>query len=192
MSIIASFRRCIAFASLLCACTAAQVLAADASLEARVQVLEDREAIRSLLLDYGRHLDNRDWQAFAALFAADGGTWNGGMGVARGRQDIVDMMVGTIGNDNQGTGGSGLSNLHLLGNEFIDVEGDNATALSKWVFIMTAATGGPDVVFVGHYADTLIRENGVWRFRERVVHGDIMRASTAAELNQSSPSATQP
>lgn len=186
------FATLIAGAGLCLALVSQPLLAADAALEARVQVLEDRESIRSLLLDYGRHLDNRDWDAFAALFARNGGTWNGGMGIARGAQEIREMMISTIGTDNSGVNGSGLSNLHLLGNEFIDVQGDSATALSKWIFIMTAPQGGPDVVFVGHYSDQLIREDGSWRFRERVVHGDIMRTTTINELNQGVTPPAQP
>lgn len=134
--------------------------ATDESLAARIQVLEDKEAIRTLLLNYGRYLDARDWEAYARLFATDGGTWNGGMGVARGYDAILQMMTSTIGEANTGATGSGLSNLHLLGNEFIHVNGDTATALSKWVFVMTAADGGPDMVYVGHYEDDLVRENG--------------------------------
>src|SRR5690606_7714837 len=116
--------------------TAGSLHAADGSLESRLQVLEDKEAIRNLLLDYGRHLDNRNWEAFAELFAEDGGTWDGGMGVARGYEQIRNMMINSIGSDNVGTGGTGLSNLHLLGNETISVDGDSATAHSKWVFVM--------------------------------------------------------
>jgi hypothetical protein len=153
------------------------------TLEQRLVILEDKEAIRTLLLDYGRHLDNRDWDAFAALFASEGGTWNGGMGIASGPGQIKDMMVSTIGMENAGANGSGLSNLHLLGNEFIEVSGNTATALSKWVFFMTAVDGGPEAVFLGHYADELIKIEGKWKFRERVVHGDIMRPSTVEGLN---------
>jgi SnoaL-like domain len=155
--------------------------AADESLEKRIQVLEDKEAIRALLLNYGRFLDARDWEAYAGLFAADGGTWNGGMGIAKGHDEILQMMTSTI-----GANGSGLSNLHLLGNEFIDVNGDTATALSKWVFVMTAAEGGPDVVYVGHYEDELVRENGAWKFILRTVSGDITRQVTLPGLDNDS------
>jgi hypothetical protein len=161
--------------------------AAESTLEARLQVLEDKEAIRTLLLNYGRHLDERNWDAYAALFAADGGTWNGGMGIARGRDEILRMMTSTIGADNVGAGGTGLSNLHLLGNEFIAVNGDTATALSKWVFVMTAADGGPEMVFVGHYDDELVRENGAWKFKLRTVTGDITRPVTLPGLQTATP-----
>jgi hypothetical protein len=41
----------------------------DTSVEARLQALEDKEAIRSLLIDYGRALDSRDFKAYGELFA---------------------------------------------------------------------------------------------------------------------------
>jgi hypothetical protein len=160
--------------------------AADESLEKRIQVLEDKEAIRTLLLNYGRFLDARDWEAYASLFATDGGTWNGGMGVAKGYDEILQMMTSTIGTENIGANGSGVSNMHILGNEFITVDGDTASALSKWVFVMTAADGGPDVVFIGHYDDELIRENGIWKFKLRTVTGDITRPVTLPGLDNES------
>lgn len=149
--------------------------AADATLEQRLQVLEDKEAIRTLLIDYGRFVDDRNWEAFADLFATQGGTWNGGMGVATGREAIIEMMRTTIEATNRNAAGNGYSNLHLLGNEQIDVDGDHATALSKWVFVMTGADNGPDVTFIGRYQDRFVRENGSWKFQERIVHGDIAK-----------------
>jgi hypothetical protein len=155
----------------------------EASVEARLHVLEAREEIRTLLFSYGRHVDDRNWEAFADLFATDGGTWNGGMGIARGRAEIIQMMSSTIGTTpNVGASGSGLSNVHLLGNEIIAVDGDTATSLSKWVFVMTAANG-PDVVYVGRYEDEFVRENGAWKFKLRTVTGDITRPGPVPSLD---------
>lgn len=152
------------------------LLAAETSIEARLHVLEAKEAIRTLLFNYGRYVDDRNWEAFANLFAENGGTWNGGMGIARGHDEIVQMMSSTLGTaNNVGAGGSGLSNIHLLGNEIITVDGDSATSLSKWVFVMTAEDNGPDVVFVGRYEDEFVRENGEWKFKLRTVTSDIAR-----------------
>src|SRR5690606_40696278 len=53
------------------------------SLAARIQVLEDREAIRALILAYGEAHDRRDYRTLANLFAANG-EWIGGLGSARG------------------------------------------------------------------------------------------------------------
>lgn len=145
------------------------------TMEQRLTRLEDIEAIRTLLHSYGRYVDERNWPAFSQLFSSDGGTWNGGMGIAEGRAAIIHMMESTMGSDNTAANGVGVSNLHLISNEFITVDGNTGTALSKWVFVMTAESGGPDPVFVGHYEDELIKENGVWLFKYRTVFSDIMQ-----------------
>ena len=60
---------------------AAEGAAGAKSLEQRVRELEDREAIRELLVVYGRYLDNKDLAGYSKLFAKDG-TWTGGIGTA--------------------------------------------------------------------------------------------------------------
>ena len=135
-------------------------------IETRLQVLEDKEAIRDLLVEYGRTLDARDFKAFSELFARDAGEWNGGMGVARGPEAIRNLMEKTI------TGKPG-ANFHIFNNEMIDVNGDRATALSKWMFIVQGKDGRPQAVYLGHYNDTLIKEDGRWKFLLRKVTSDI-------------------
>ena len=146
------------------------------SVEERLTRLEDINAVRTLLHSYGRYVDDRNWQAFSELFAEDDGTWDGGMGVAAGRDSIIEMMSATMPADNVGAGGQGRSNLHLLGNEFITVKGNTGSAVSKWVFVMTAETGGPEMVYVGTYTDELVKEGDDWKFQKRTVTGDIMQA----------------
>ena len=77
------------------------------SLAARVQVLEDREAIRALILAYGQAHDHRDYKTFASLFAANG-EWVGGLGSAKGPEAIFALMDKTIGH-NPLPNGSGTS-----------------------------------------------------------------------------------
>ena len=79
-------------------------------LEARLKLLEDREEIRLLLLDYGRHLDSRDLKSYAGLFAMDG-EWVGGFGTVKGRDAIQAFME-----KNMGTGPNTANNYHLLSN----------------------------------------------------------------------------
>ena len=142
----------------------------DTDLAARLQVLEDREAIRELLIEYGRTLDERDFEAFSKLFSSNGGEWNGGMGVARGPAEIREMMENTIGRN---TLGINAPNFHIFNNETIEVDGDTATAVSKWSFIVQGDDQRPQWVYLGHYHDKLVRENGIWKFRQRVVTGAI-------------------
>src|SRR5262245_32738035 len=68
------------------------------AIAARVQVLEDREAIRALILAYGQAHDHRDYRTFSNLFASNG-EWVGGLGSAKGPQAIFELMDKTIGHN---------------------------------------------------------------------------------------------
>jgi len=138
--------------------------------ESRLRVLEDREAIRALLVEYGRTLDARDFKGFSELFASGVGEWNGGMGVARGPESIRKLMEQTIGNNTSGTNSP---NFHIFSNETINMNGDRATALSKWAFVVQGNDGRPQWVYLGHYDDIFLREEGRWKFLQRKVTSDI-------------------
>ena len=146
--------------------TEAQDLAA---LAARVQVLEDREDIRELILAYGRAHDGRDYRAFAALFAREG-EWVGGLGSAKGPEAIFELMDRTIGHNPQPQGSG---TFHVLTNEQIEIDGDRASATTKWIYITPGDDGAPRTVFLGHYDDLFIRENGEWKFLRREAPVDI-------------------
>ena len=145
------------------------VLAAqnDASVASRLQRLEDIEEIRTVLLDYGRFLDSRDLAAYSRLFATDG-EWVGGFGSAKGPAGILEFMQ-----KNLGTGPNRNNSYHILSNFEIEVKGDTATAWSRWTFIIPAADGKPVISQAGRYDDTLVRENGRWRFKRRTASNDI-------------------
>ncbi|MBN2243665.1 MAG: nuclear transport factor 2 family protein [Acidobacteria bacterium] len=138
----------------------------------RLKDLEDREEIRRLLIDYGRFLDRRDFESFALLFAENEGEWVGGMGKARGRDAIRRLMEETIGT---GTAKDAPGSYHLFTNDRIDLDGDRAVASTRWIFVVQNGAGRPEPFYLGHYEDTLARENGKWRFLRRVAYSDIPR-----------------
>ena len=140
---------------------------------ARLRALEDREEIRLLLLDYGRHLDSRDFKAYASLFAADG-EWVGGFGTVKGAPAIQAFME-----KNLGTAPNRANNYHLLSNFVITLQGDTATAWSRWAFIVPEANGAR-VAQAGRYDDALVRENGRWKFKKRVASNDTPPPASAA------------
>jgi hypothetical protein len=140
------------------------------TVEARLQVLEDRQEIRQLLMNYGRFLDQRDFASFSQLFAEQGGEWIGGMGRAKGPQAIRKLMEDTIGKD---ASMPKSANFHLFTNEIIDVKGDKAAGTAKWIFVVRGEGNRPQFVFLGHYEDSFIRENGRWKFLQRTVYADI-------------------
>ena len=92
------------------------------------------------------------------------------MGKAKGPQAIQKLMEDTIG---KSTDGMGSPNLHLFANEIIQVNGNRATAVTKWIFVVQGNAGGPQLVYIGHYDDSLVREQGRWKFLRRVVYSDI-------------------
>lgn len=138
----------------------------------RVQVLEDREAIRRLILAYGTAHDHRDYRSFAALFAREG-EWVSGMGSAQGPDAIFKLMDDTIGH-NPMPNGSGT--YHLLTNDVIDVSGDRASAVTKWLYVTPGDNGAPNTSILGHYNDQFIREDGKWKFLRREAPMDLPSA----------------
>jgi len=151
----------------------ASVLAAEndslETLAARIQVLEDREAIRQLIIDYGVYHDHRDYRSLSALFARNG-VWESGMGRGEGPEGVFRLMDNAIGH-NPLPEGSGT--FHVLTNDAITVNGDSATALTKWLFITPGAEGAPSVQVLGHYNDDFIREDGEWKFLRREAPVDL-------------------
>ncbi len=149
----------------------AQPLAAQdvAALAKRVQVLEDREAIRALILAYGQAHDHRDYRTFSNLFASNG-EWVGGLGSAKGPQAIFELMDKTIGHDPK-PNGSGT--YHVMTNDQIKIDGDRASAETKWIYITPGANNTPTLVFLGRYLDQFVRENGAWKFLRREAPADI-------------------
>jgi uncharacterized protein (TIGR02246 family) len=143
-------------------------------LEARLQRLEDSEQITQLLVDYGRHLDSRDLAAYAALFAADG-EWVGGFGTVKGRANIQAFMQKSL-----GTGPNRGGSYHVLSNFVITVSGDTATAWSRWTFVVPGERGAA-IAQAGRYDDTLVRENGAWKFKRRVASNDTAPPAPAGQ-----------
>ena len=147
------------------------------SIKDRLQLLEDREEIGQLLMNYGRYLDQRDFESFALLFAEKDGEWVGGMGEAKGQQAIRQLMESTIGTN---AADNAPGNFHLFTNERIDVDGDSAAAVTKWIFVIQNADSRPEPFLLGHYEDTLVREEGQWKFLRRVAYSDIPAEDPAA------------
>jgi hypothetical protein len=183
------------------------------ALTAKVRQMEDVQEVTNLLNAYGRALDSRDFKAYSSLFAKDG-SWSGGLGsVSGGPQAIYDFMTSRIGGgggrrngnggDNassasgnanagrgqRGAGGGGGTTYHIMSGFKIDVNGDNATASSRWTFV--SAARGPGIQIAGRYEDTLVREDGVWKFKSRQAFNDVT-APTAASAGGGAPSQGAP
>jgi len=133
------------------------------SIAARLQRFEDKAEIEAVLLDYGRYLDSRDFAGYASLFAKDG-EWIGGFGTVKAAE-IKAFMEKAMGTQNTA------KNYHLLSNFVITVNGDTATAWSRWAFVVPGERGAA-IAQAGRYDDQFVRENGKWKFKKRVASND--------------------
>jgi uncharacterized protein (TIGR02246 family) len=144
--------------------------AQNESLATKVQRLEDTEEIRTVLVNYGRTLDAHDFGAYSRLFAKDA-EWIGGFGSVKGPAAIEVFMAKNI-----GTPGKPSGKYHVLTNFISDVHGDTATAWSRWAYVTPGLDKKPAMAQGGHYEDTLVRENGQWKFSRREAFVDIPHA----------------
>ena len=152
--------RCLLATALLAAC---QPAAPDRS--------EDRAAIHHLLVDYGRTLDARDFDHFAALFARDGVYVAGGGGEPLSGAQAGEAMRRTFA---ENALGFAEPNYHLFFNETVDFSGpDSATATSQSLYMVPGEGGAPRAAMMAQYDDELVRERGRWKFARRVVHGQM-------------------
>ena len=122
--------------------------------------------IHQLFVDYGRHLDAGDFDAYAELFADDGEVFLGPMGRAKGRDEIRALMTKTLG----GTAGS---SIHIISSPAVALDGDAATSEVMWTVVQRDADGNPLVSMIGRHRDDLVRERGRWRFLRRKGYVDI-------------------
>ena len=144
--------------------------AQTSAVEARIAELEAREQIRELIYAYGEALDHRNFVAFSALFSEDRGTWVGGFGSATGREEIFAMMDGSIGHSAEPIDPA---SHHVFTNIQIAVDGDRASASTKWIFVVPSDNGSPTWRFLGHYQDEFVREQGRWYFLRREAFTDL-------------------
>jgi uncharacterized protein (TIGR02246 family) len=133
------------------------------SLEARIQGLEDIEAIRQLKARYCQACDDdHNPDRVAALFVEDG-LWEGNTGVhARGHHAIRQFMAGV-----RGSGRMRIS-AHMVTNPIITVTGD--TAVGHWRLLMLytgrTAAGAPQYHrIIGFYDEEYVRVDGHWLFQ---------------------------
>jgi uncharacterized protein (TIGR02246 family) len=147
------------------AAAAAPQGAAKKSTEARLQELEDRQAIHELLMNYGRTLDNRDFEGFARLFTADA-EYGGGTLVFKGPAEIRKWLETAQAKNASPKPGR---DWHFLLNETVTLHGDEATAVSLGAFFVRGEGNKLESNSIAIYTDLLVRQDGVWKFKRRVL-----------------------
>jgi uncharacterized protein (TIGR02246 family) len=135
----------------------------ERALEERIQRLEDRDAIRELIAQYGFSIDDRDIEGIAALFTPDAcfrsvdGVMN-----ATGRDAVVQQFHGRF-------AVLGPSN-HFTHDRVVRFDPANADlAFGTVSSHAEVVRNGTPMITALRYADTYQKLEGRWYFKERVV-----------------------
>lgn len=130
-------------------------------MEKALQKLLDIHAIEQLMVRYADRIDANDPEGAAACYAEDGiGKY---WGTFQGRQEISEVLLVILSMFS--------TTSHHLSNIDIDVDGDQATAMSYvYAFHRMADTDEP-LHYWGRWVDRLIRTDEGWLFAEREVVG---------------------
>lgn len=128
------------------------------TIEDRLRAIEDRLAIGELRARYCHVLDERDWDALAQLFTADGEFQ--GLAHVVGRSAIHRFFSQTVDRLAEGF-------WHFCTNPTVDLDGDLATGRTSMQYL--SVKNGVSYVSAGHYDDAFRREDGLWRFVRRKI-----------------------
>ena len=148
------------------------------ALAARVQVLEDRDAIRALLVSYASTLDGRDFAAFEQLWAKDAEFIGGANDRAKGPAAIRDLLQGLLKTNGAPVPGR---DFHLVMNQTIDVTGDTATGYSRGTWVNTDPETKLRIAIVANYYDQFVREGGRWKFKRHQIGGTPPPAASGSK-----------
>ena len=130
-------------------------------MEKAVQELLDIHAIQQLMARYADRIDANDPEGAAACFAEDGiGEY---WGTFRGRQEISEILSVILSMFS--------ATSHHLTNTSINLEGDQATAMSYVYAFHRMADTNEALHYWGRWVDRLKRTDEGWLFAERQVVG---------------------
>jgi len=165
---IACFFVCAAIASVATAVAGQTPKPSSDSLAARVQVLEDREAIHALLVSYARTLDERDFVGFEQLWASDAEFIGGSSDRAKGPAAIANLLQGLLKVNAAPVPGR---DFHLVMNQTVDVSGDTATGFSRGTWVVTDPDKKLRISIIANYNDQFVRDGGRWKFKRHQIGG---------------------
>ena len=138
------------------------------TIEQRLRLVEDLEAIKRLCIELSDRLDARDLKGYGALFTDDG-EWSGVVGRAVGPAAIAEIL----GKYCLPWESEGHRTYHITLDIIVDIDGDSARATSKWQHIKRSETDAPVIWHLGTYDDRLQRTPKGWRFTRRAAYAAI-------------------
>jgi hypothetical protein len=136
---------------------------------------EDRAAILDLMGRYSFALDFRDAETFASTFTEDG-VFIWARGEIKGRKAIFEWLSSDTYDPTKDAeeGQWPAASRHFITNQAIKVEGNTAKACAYW-FQATNSPAHRRVMVLGlfgHYEDELVKIDGQWYFKRRVIYNE--------------------
>ncbi len=159
--------------SLLAGCSGSPPADEISALQERVRALEDEKQIRDLMTQYGQLLDRGDFASYSQLFSRNG-EWSGLLSdytTIKGPENIRAAMEKNFAQRKYDP--QNVTNLHLLSNFKVEVDGDRGTGYSRWTVLTRTDKSEPFTRVSGRYEDAFIREDGQWKFLSRVAQREI-------------------
>jgi hypothetical protein len=144
------------------------------ALEARLRLIEDRQAIYDVIVRYCRGVDRSEPDLVLAAFHDDAIDNHFGV-VLPFREAIGTLKAARSGGGNPP---SKTTSMHNICNVLIDLEGDIARCESYVTVIVRIPQeegGAIDWTHAGRYVDRFERRNGEWRIADRTVVYDLER-----------------
>ena len=133
-----------------------------ATLELRIQRIQDINAIKRLQRAYGYYHDEGQWDDVADLFADNASIEIGNDGVYRGREHIRQYFR-VLGNGHNGLA-PGQLNEHIQEMPVITLAADGKHANGTWRAIILDGQLGKEAWWSeGPYENQYVKENGVWK-----------------------------
>ncbi len=132
-------------------------------MDKRLQEMLDHFEIRKTLSEYCRGVDRGDQEHMASVYAQ--GSWDEHGPFRSSGPDFAKAVMNVMKN------GASNRDSHMLGQSVINIDGDKAGA--ETYFLATSKkdeADGSEVLLqlAGRYVDQLVREDGMWKIKNRV------------------------
>lgn len=141
-------------------------------MERRLALLEDERAILRTLHAYGHTIDSGDEAGWVGCFTEDGVFAATDWFRVSGREELKAFIA-------EHTRPPDPAHKHLVIEPLIALDGDRATCVSYFAVLMHH-DGEPVLRVFGRYHDRLRREDGGWRFEERLAEIQSMKPGLPA------------
>ena len=146
--------------------------------------LEEKEAIRDVLQQAGSLLDAEAFSDWIDLFVQDAvyevRAYSTEIGVEmewmKLNRDELKVLLEQVPEHVRDLA----QRLHLVSPVTVNLHDKEASSVSSFAIFRTTQEGVTQCYAVGHYEDTLVQRNGVWRFLQRIVrlHTRVLEAAT--------------